>query len=160
MVHLLGVISLIGMLIWQAVVVGITSMSIILSGYGKDYTPDDLREKYYPKLNGDDIPKELKSTFGINNTGFFFDGVHLSSKYLISHLETNRPVLICVWNKPTENRWTTASHYLVLLATDGNEKVYVSNPNGLENSSKSSGWYNINEISPYIAKALFIESYK
>ena len=27
---------------------GITVMSIILSGYGKDYTPEDLREKYYP----------------------------------------------------------------------------------------------------------------
>lgn len=31
---------------------------------------------------------------------------------------------------------------------------------GLENNSKSSGWYNIDEVSPYIAKALFIEDYK
>jgi hypothetical protein len=37
--------------------------------------------------------------------------------------------------------------------------VYISNPNGLENSSKSSGWYNFNEVTPYIAKALYIESY-
>jgi len=28
---------------------------------------------------------------------------------------------------------------------------------GGENDSKSSGWYDINEITPYIAKALFIE---
>ena len=28
-----------------------------------------------------------------------------------------------------------------------------------KNDSKSSGWYDIDEIEPYIAKALFIESY-
>jgi len=28
------------------------------------------------------------------------------------------------------------------------------------NDSKSSGWYDINEITPYLAKALYIESYK
>ena len=30
---------------------------------------------------------------------------------------------------------------------------------GGENDSKSSGWYEYDEIIPYIAKALFIESY-
>ena len=50
----------------------------------------------------------------------------------MNHLETNKPIIVCVWNKPTDNRWTTASHYMVLLATDGNNMVYVSNPNGLE----------------------------
>jgi hypothetical protein len=32
-------------------------------------------------------------------------------------------------------------------------------PIGLENDSKSSGWYNYDEVLPYIAKALYIESY-
>ncbi len=134
-------------------------MSIILSGYDKNYTPEDLRQKYYPVLNGENISKELKNTFGISNTDFFYDSVHLSNDYIEKYLNSNRPILICVWNKYKENRWTTASHYLVLLASDGNGKVYISNPNGLENDSKSSGWYDINEITPYIAKALFIESY-
>lgn len=49
---------------------------------------------------------------------------------------------------------------MILLATDGYDKVYLSNPNGLEEEYKASGWYDINEITPYIAKALFIESYK
>jgi hypothetical protein len=31
---------------------------------------------------------------------------------------------------------------------------------GLENDSKSSGWYNIKEITPFIAKALYIEDYE
>lgn len=138
---------------------GITALSIILSGYNKNYTPEDLREMYYPKLDGDNIPSELSNTFEISNSVFLYDSISLSNESLENHLKTNRPVLICVWNQPTENRWTTASHYMVLLAADDNHMVYVSNPNGLENSSKSSGWYNINEISPYIAKVLYIKSY-
>jgi len=47
---------------------------------------------------------------------------------------------------------------MVLLACDGISKVYLSNPNGLDNTSKSSGWYDINEITPYLAKVLYIES--
>ncbi len=30
---------------------------------------------------------------------------------------------------------------------------------GGENNSKSSGWYKFKEVTPYIAKALYIESY-
>ena len=44
---------------------GITVMSIILSGYGKDCTPEDLREKYYPVMNYEQLSDELSSTFGI-----------------------------------------------------------------------------------------------
>lgn len=139
---------------------GITALSIILSGYKKDYTPENLREKYYPVLASDKISKELSNTFGIKNSDFYYDTVHLSNEYIEKHLKTNRPILICVWNKPTENRFTTTSHYMVLLASDGDGMVYLSNPNGLENDYKSSGWYDIDEISPYIAKALYIESYK
>ena len=135
---------------------GITAMSIILSGYNIDYTPEDLREKYYPVLNGENISYELSHSFGISNSDFLYDSVSLSEKNITEHLRQNRPVLICVWNKPTNNRWTTASHYMVLLATDNNNMVYVSNPNGLDNNSKSSGWYDFKEVGPYIAKALFI----
>lgn len=138
---------------------GITVMSIILSGYNKNYTPEDLRQKYYPVLNYENLSKELSSVYEIDNSDFYYDSIHLSNKSIINHLKTDRPIIICVWNKPTDNRWTTASHYMALLATDGKNMVYVSNPNGLENNSKSSGWYNINEITPYLAKALYIEEY-
>lgn len=138
---------------------GITVMSTILSGYHKDYTPEALRKKYYPVIDYEKLSSELSSTFGIKNSDFYYDTPHLSKKYLIEHLQTNRPIIICVWNKPNRNRWTTSSHYMALLATDEKDMVYVSNPNGLENDSKSSGWYNINEVEPYIAKALYIESY-
>lgn len=138
---------------------GITVMSILLSGYNKDYTPEDLRKKYYPVMNYEKMSNELSKTFGIKNSDFYYDSIHLSNESIIEHLQTNRPIIICVWNNPSENRWTTASHYMLLLAADNNNIVYVSNPNGLENDSKSSGWYDINEITPYIAKALYIEDY-
>lgn len=139
---------------------GITVMATILSGYNKNYTPDDLREKYYPVLNYENLSKELSSEFGIENTDFYYDSVHLSKEKIVEHLESNRPIIICVWNEPNKNRWTEKSHYMALLATDGNDLIYVSNPNGGKNDSKSSGWYNIKEIIPYLAKALYIESYE
>lgn len=101
---------------------GITAISTILSGYNKNFTPGELRNKYYPVLDNDKISKELSSTFGITNSDFFYDSEHLSNTYIEKHLKSNRPILICVWNKPTNNRWTTSSHYMVLFATDGLRK--------------------------------------
>lgn len=138
---------------------GITALAIILSGYNKDFSPEDLRQKYSPVLKYDSLSNELSKTFQIENSDFYYDSSHLSKEKIQEHLQTNRPILICVWNKPNENRWTTASHYMVLLATDNKNMVYISNPNGGKKDSKSSGWYNFKEIIPYIAKALYIESY-
>ncbi len=138
---------------------GITAMAIILSGYGKNVTPEDLRNKYYPVIDYESLNTEFSNSYGIEASGFFFDSVHLSKEYIKKHLLTNRPVLICVWNNPSENRWTTDSHYMVLLASS-DDMVYISNPNGGKNDSKSSGWYKYEEVLPYIAKALFIESYE
>ena len=139
---------------------GITAIATILSGYGKDYTPEDLREKYFPLLDNDKISQELSNTFKIKNSDFYYDDVHLSEESITKHLMTDRPVLICVWDKPHQNRWTGASHYMVLLAADGAGKVYAANPNGAKNAYNSSGWYDIGEILPFVAKALYIESYE
>ncbi len=136
---------------------GITSLSIILSGYNKNYTPEDLRNKYYPKLNYDRLSHELEN-FGIENSDFYYDSINRSEKNIKQHLETGRPIIICVWDENSKNRWTTKSHYMVLLATDGENMVYISNPNGLKNDSKSSGWYKFSDVVPYIAKILYIES--
>lgn len=108
---------------------GITAISIILSGYNRDFTPEKLRSKYYPVLKSDNISFELFNSFGISNSGFCYDSVHLGNEYIEEHLKSNRPILICVWNKPHSNRFTTDSHYMVLLATDDKHNVYVSNPN-------------------------------
>ena len=52
---------------------GITALSIILSGYDQKYSPEDLREKYYPVLKYDSLSKELSDTFKIKNTDFYYD---------------------------------------------------------------------------------------
>lgn len=137
---------------------GITALSIILSGYNINYTPEDLRKKYFPVLDYGKLSQELNKTFGIENSDFYFDITHCSKKAIIEHLKTDRPIIVCVWKDKKSNRWTEKSHYMVLLATDG-EKVYVSNPNGLQNQKNSSGWYSIDEITPYIAKILYINKY-
>lgn len=108
---------------------GITAIATILSGYNKPYTPEDLRQKYYPVLDHDSLPEELSNIFHIENTGFYYDSEHLSTEKLQEHLQTNRPILICVWTQPHTNRWTTSSHYMALLAADDKDMVYVSNPN-------------------------------
>ena len=108
---------------------GITAMAIILSGYGKNVTPEDLRNKYYPVIDYDSLNTEFAKSYGIESSGFFYDSTHLSQECIQKHLLTNRPILVCVWNKPSQNRWTTTSHYMVLLASDDNNMVYISNPN-------------------------------
>ena len=137
---------------------GITAMSIVLSGYGQNLTPEDLRTKYYPRLDYTKLSKELKS-YGVDNTDFYFDAKSLSSESIINHLKTNRPIIVCIWNKPEENRFTSKSHYMVLLAGTDDGKVYISNPNGGEDDYRSSGWYDFDEISPYLAKVMYITSY-
>lgn len=137
---------------------GITAMSIVLSGYGQNLTPEDLRTKYYPRLDYTKLSKELKS-YGVDNTDFYYDAKSLSSESIINHLKTNRPIIVCIWNKPEENRFTSKSHYMVLLAGTDDGKVYISNPNGGEDDYRSSGWYDFDEISPYLAKVMYITSY-
>lgn len=134
---------------------GITAISIMLSGQGIDVTPEDLRKKYEPHLSGDSISNALKYDFGIENSDFLYASVYFSKNYIIDKLKEEKPILICVWNKPN-NMWTEKSHYMVLLATDGKDEIYVSNPNGTEEENPS-GWYKCDKILPYIAKVLFIE---
>lgn len=133
---------------------GITCIAIIATGYGKNITPEDLRQQYYPRLPGDEIPQAIRN-LGIECTDFQYLEKYLSKQYILDWLRTDKPVLICVTNKPLP-RWTKSSHYMLLLATTEYDKVYVSNPNEADGNNKSSGWYSINEIIPYLAKAVFI----
>lgn len=138
---------------------GLAAISTLLSGYKLEYTPEDLRKKYIKfegeHLEGDQMAFELSNIYGIDNSDFLYSSVYFKEDYIINHLEEDKPILICVWNNPND-KWTTSSHYMLLLATDGKEKVYVSNPNGLYGKVKMSGWYKASDILPYIAKAMFI----
>lgn len=139
---------------------GITCLAILSSGYGMNYTPESLRKKYAPNkedhLDGNLIPLELNTYFHLDNSDFYYASKYFEKDYVFNQLKDDKPILICVWDKPN-SKWTTSSHYMLLLATDNISKVYVSNPNGIDGSSKMSGWYEYNDVLPYIAKALYIE---
>lgn len=115
---------------------GITSMAIVASGYGIDETPETLREKYYPHLDSENIKNAFKK-MGLNSSDFYFHKSYLSKKYIVDWLKTNRPIIICVGNEK-ENKWTTASHYMVLLDINDKGLVYLSNPNGEEKKNTES----------------------
>ena len=115
---------------------GITSLAIVASGYGFEITPEDLRKKYYPHLDGDEMKSALKK-LGFKCTDFYFHESYLNKRYITDWLRTNRPIIICVGND-IENNWTNSSHYMVLLDIDDKGLIYVSNPNGLDGEDNSS----------------------
>jgi len=115
---------------------GITAMAIIASGYDKNITPEDLRQKYYPHLNGDDMASAFKK-MEIKCTDFYYHDSYLTKKYITDWLYTSRPVIICV-NSQKKNIWTENSHYMVLLDINSEGFVYLSNPNGLDGTSTAS----------------------
>lgn len=120
---------------------GITCLATLASGYGMNYTPEDLRKKYAPSkkdhLSGELMSYELQHYFHLDNSDFHYADSYFQKDYIFDWLKDDKPILICVWNKPN-SRWTTSSHYMLLLATDNISKVYVSNPNGEINTSKMS----------------------
>lgn len=134
---------------------GITALSIIASGYGEKVTPKDLRDLYYPHLAGDSIPTALEEDLGIPCSDFIYQSSYFTVEKVGEHLKQDKPILVCVNNRP-DDRWTTASHYLVLLGMDEEQNIYVSNPNGDRGSAKQSDWYKPSEILPYIVKGVWI----
>lgn len=136
---------------------GITSLAIICSGYKLNLTPEYFRKEYYPHLDSTKIQDTLIN-LGIECSEFYFESRYINKQKISEHLQTNRPVLIALNNKK-QNKWTKASHYMVLLDIDSDGNFYLSNPNGIDGTKTSSNWYNPNEIIPYVAKIMFIESY-
>ena len=115
---------------------GITSMAIVASGYGLKTTPEDLRKKYYPHLEGEEMASALKK-MGFKCTDFYYHNSYLNKKYISDWLKTNRPIIICVGSKK-DNKWTNSSHYMVLLDVNSEGLVYLSNTNGLDGEENSS----------------------
>lgn len=120
---------------------GITCLATLASGYGMEDTPEDLRKKYTSNktshLAGERMSGELEKYFHLDNSDFLYADPYFQKDYIFNWLKEDKPILICVWDKPS-SKWTTSSHYMLLLATDDISKVYVSNPNGDFGSSKMS----------------------
>ncbi len=115
----------------------ITSVAIILTGYGENVTPEDLRKEVGGKTTN---LVALLQKHGVSCTR---PGKKLSANDIKSHLQTGKPIIVNV-----NGEWTSSTgHYMTLLNYrnhNGEEQVYVSNP-GTVNSSKN-GWVALSRI--------------
>ena len=115
----------------------ITSIAIVLKGYGQDVTPETIRVE----VGG--VTKNLQEI--LKNHGIESERPYrpLTEKEIITHLQSGRPIIVNV-----KGEWTSSTgHYMVLLDfrnKDGVNQVYVSNP-GTVNSAKN-GWVNLSRI--------------
>lgn len=115
----------------------ITSIAIVLSAYGQNVTPEDVRQKVHGQM--EDLVKILNS-YGISANR---PERALTANEIKVHLQSNRPIIANV-----KGEWTSSSgHYMVLggyKEMNGKEYVYVINP-GTVNSSKN-GWVEMSRI--------------
>lgn len=116
----------------------LTSVAIILSGYGENVTPEDIRREVGGKITN------LVTLIQRHGISCSRPGRVLTASEIRNHLQSGKPIIVNV-----KGEWTSSTgHYMVLLDyrnKDGVEQVYVSNP-GTVNSTKN-GWVNLSRIS-------------
>lgn len=128
----------------------ITSIAIVLSGYGQNVTPEDVRQMVNGRLT--DLVSVLNS-YGLSTSR---PERELTANEIKTHLQSNRPIIVNV-----EGEWTSSTgHYMVLGAykeLNGEDYVYVLNP-GTVNSSKN-GWVKLSRITNNMkTRSIFITS--
>ena len=118
----------------------VTSVAEILSGFGIDRNPEDVR-RINP--NGISIVGVLRS-FGLTCT----EDTNATADKILQHLNTGNPVIINAGN----GYWSNGSgHYFTVLEANGNQ-VYVSNVG----SSTKTGWMDVNKVLLQNKKVIFI----
>lgn len=119
----------------------VTSVAVILSGFGVDKNPEDVR-----RIN----PSGISITGVLNSFGLKTNVIRKPTQsQLLDHLKTGNPVII---NAGT-GYWSKGSgHYFPVLAADGN-KVYVSNVG----SSSKTGWMDVSKVLEDNKKVIFIK---
>lgn len=114
---------------WSAC--GITSVAIILNGFGVDIDPPGVNADGII-TNGDTLPGELSAElakYGLKTTSAVYDKAKV-----IEHLKTGNPVIINVHNS-TIGRNSYEGHYLTLLGIDASGKIFLGDPAGGGNNS-------------------------
>lgn len=115
----------------------ITSVAIILTGYGQDVTPEDIRKEVGGKITN------LVTLLQKHGVSCNRPGRALTAEQIRTHMQTGKPIIVNV-----KGEWTSSTgHYMTLLDyrnNNGREEVYVSNP-GTVNSSKN-GWVALSRI--------------
>lgn len=120
----------------------ITSVAIILSGFGIDVNPEDLRRRYPNSTNLESLIESygLKCEVKTAST--------TSANEILEHLKTGNPVII-----NAGGYWTNSTgHYFPVIEHLSGNKVYVSNPG----SSTKTGEYTIDKVFESNKKVLFI----
>lgn len=118
---------------------GPTSVAIIASGYGKNYSPGDIAT-----LMGGAGTQSSISTISnvLNKIGISSHGVSTPSKNsLKNQLLAGRPFVVSV-NNAMGSLFTTGGHLMAILGIDSNDNVYVSNPN----PSTKNGWVSLDTL--------------
>lgn len=118
----------------------VTSVAEILSGFGIDRNPEDVR-RINPE--GISIVGVLRS-FGLTCS----EDQNATAEKVLQHLNTGNPVIINAGN----GYWSNGSgHYFTVLEANGNQ-VYVSNVG----SSTKTGWMDVNKVLLQNKKVIFI----
>ncbi len=112
---------------------GPTSVAIVASGYGKNYSPGDIAG-----LMGGAGTQSSGSTISdvLNEIGITSHAVYSPTKNALKEqLSAGRPFVVSVDNS-MNNLFTKNGHLMAVLSIDANDNVYVSNPN----PSTKNGW--------------------
>ena len=118
----------------------VTSVAEILSGFGIDRNPEDVR-RINPE--GISIVGVLRS-FGLTCS----EDQNATAEKVLQHLNTGNPVIINAGN----GYWSNGSgHYFTVLEANGNQ-VYVSNVG----SRTKTGWMDVNKVLLQNKKVIFI----
>lgn len=118
----------------------VTSVAVILSGYGIDRNPEDIR-----RINPDGISiVGVLRSFGLTCR----EDQNATAEEILQHLNTGNPVIINAGN----GYWSNGSgHYFAVLEANG-DQVYVSNVG----SSTKTGWMDVNKVLLQNKKVIFI----
>ncbi len=124
----------------------VTSVAVILSGYGIDKNPEDIRPKDGTMINITSVLEQhgLKAT-RVNKP---------SAETVLSHLKNGDAVIIYAGGpkKGYSGQWSsTTGHYFPVLEADGT-KGYVSNVG----SSTKTGWFEMSTILKDNIQVIFV----
>lgn len=123
---------------------GITSIAVLLSGYGYDYDPGEMstyiKEKYGSSYS---LVKTLSDILGVDTS-------YVTSNVKQGILNQLREGNACLVHVPANSigPWTTASgHYFVILAiSEDGTQVYVSDVGGYYTGKGRNGWVSTSKL--------------
>lgn len=118
---------------------GPTSVAIIASGYGKNYSPGDVAKS----MGGAGVQSSGNTISNVlNKLGISSHAVYsLTKDNLRKQLKTGKPFVVSVGNG-LNHLFTSNGHLMAILAINDKDEVYVSNPN----PSTAHGWISLDKL--------------